>query len=277
MKTMRSSRTAAITLFSAMLIAFGFNQLLIPHKMISGGVSGITMIVGYATGLNIGWLYFILNVPILIWGWRELGIRFVGWSAVSVAATTLFMQLIPVKPLVADLTLGAVFGGVVVGFGSGLALWEGASSGGFDIIAAIVTRKRDISVGMLIFLLNGTVIAALGMLTNDWDIALFSLLSIFTAGKIIDLIHIKHVKVTAFIVTTKTEELRAALIPLYRGVTVIKTRGAYTNTENDMLMTVTTRYELNQLRKIILTTDPGAFVNIVETVGVLGDFRKPSL
>ncbi|SFS98610.1 Uncharacterized membrane-anchored protein YitT, contains DUF161 and DUF2179 domains [Paenibacillus sp. BC26] len=274
---MRTSRTAATTLISALLIAFGFNQLLIPHKMISGGVSGITMIAGYATGLNIGWLYFILNVPILIWGWRVLGLRFVGWSAFSVAATTLFMQLVPVNPMVEDLTLGAVFGGVVIGFGSGLALRVGSSSGGFDIIAAIITRKRDLSVGMLIFVLNGTVIAALGMLTKDWDIALFSLLSIFTTGKIIDLIHISHVKITVFIVTTKTEEMRTAMIPLIRGVTVIKTRGAYTNAENDMLMTVTTRFELNQLRKIIESTDPRAFVNIVETVGVMGEFRKPSL
>ncbi|RAP75542.1 YitT family protein [Paenibacillus montanisoli] len=274
---MRTSRTAAFTLISALLIAFGFNQLLIPHKMISGGVSGITMIAGYATGLNIGWLYFILNVPILIWGWRVLGFRFVGWSSVSVAATTLFMQLIPAKPLVADLTLGAVFGGVIVGFGSGLALREGSSSGGFDIVAAIITRKRDISIGMLIFGLNGTVIAALGLLTKNWDIALFSLLSIFTTGKIIDLIHIKHVKVTAFIITCEAEAMRAALIPLYRGVTCMKTRGGYTNEEKDMLMTVTTRFELNQLRKIIAKTDPRAFVNIVETVGVMGDFRKPTL
>ncbi|WP_219836058.1 YitT family protein [Paenibacillus sp. R14(2021)] len=274
---MRTSKIAATTLFSSLLIAFGFNQILIPHKLISGGVSGITMIAGYASGLNIGWLYFILNVPVLIWGWRELGMRFISWSLVSVVATTIFMQLIPVRPMVSDLMLGAVFGGVTVGFGSGIALRGGSSSGGFDIIAAIVTRKRDISIGMLIFVLNGTVIAALGFLTKNWDIALYSLLSIFTSGKIIDLIHIKHVKMTVFIVTTQTEAMRAALIPLYRGVTVIRTRGGYTNAENDMLMTVTTRFELNELRKIIAATDPKAFVNIVETVGVMGDFRKPVL
>ncbi|SFI94163.1 Uncharacterized membrane-anchored protein YitT, contains DUF161 and DUF2179 domains [Paenibacillus sp. UNC496MF] len=274
---MKASRTAAATLLSALLIAFGFNQLLIPHKMISGGVSGITMIAGYATGLNIGWLYFILNVPILLWGWRELGLRFVGWSLVSVAATTLFLQLVPQKPLVSDIMLGAVFGGVVVGFGSGLALRSGSSSGGFDVVAAIVTRRRDISIGMLIFVMNGSVIGALGLMTKNWDVALFSLLSIFTSGKIIDLIHINHVKMTAFIVTSRTEAMRAALIPLYRGVTVIRTRGGYTNEEKDMLMTVTTRYELSELRKIIAATDPKAFVNIVETVAVLGEFRKPTV
>ncbi|MFC5651493.1 YitT family protein [Paenibacillus solisilvae] len=270
------TRTAISMLLSALLIAFGFNQLLIPHQMISGGVSGITMILGYATGLNIGWLYFILNVPILVWGWRVLGVRFVGWSMFSVIITTIAMQLIPVRPLVSDLTLGAVFGGVVVGFGSGLSLREGSSTGGFDIVATILTRKYNLSVGMLIFVMNGTVIAALGFLTRNWDIALYSLLSIFTAGKIIDLIHVQQVKITAFIVTSEAEPLRLALLPLHRGITVIRTRGGYTDTEYDMLMTVTTRFELNQLRKIIASIDPKAFVNIVETVGIMGDFRQPT-
>ncbi|WP_125666235.1 YitT family protein [Paenibacillus baekrokdamisoli] len=269
------TRTAGVMLLSSLLIAFGFNQLLIPHKMISGGVSGITMIIGYATALNIGWLYFILNVPILIWGWRVLGVRFVGWSMFSVVATTIALQLIPIKPIVTDLTLGAVFGGVVVGFGSGLSFRAGSSTGGFDIIATILTRRRDLSIGMLIFVMNGAVIVALGLLTKNWDIALFSLLSIFTTGKIIDLIHIQHAKVTAFIVTSQTEALRLALLPLHRGITVIRTRGGYTDSEYDMLMTVTTRFELTQLRKIISSIDPKAFVNIVETVGTMGEFRKP--
>jgi len=274
---MKTTRIAAAMLLSSLLISFGFNQLLIPHRMISGGVSGITMIIGYATGLNIGWLYLVLNLPILMWGWRVLGVRFVGWSVFAVLTTTAAMQLIPVRPAVNDMTIAAVFGGVVIGFGSGLSLRVGASTGGFDIIASIVSRKRDLSVGMLIFALNGSIIALLGLQTGDWDIALYSLVSIYTAGKMIDLIHIRQVKVTAFIITNRTEELRCALLPLQRGITVIRTRGAYTDTERDMLMTVTTRYELAELRKIIVATDKTAFVNIVETVGIMGDFRRPSV
>lgn len=272
---MRTASTTIIMLFSALLIGFGFNQLIIPHGMISGGISGVTMIIGYATGFHISWLYLLLNVPILLWGWKSLGIHFIGWSIVSVAATTAAMALIPVLPLVSDLALGAIFGGVLVGAGSGFALRQGASTGGADIIASILTRKRDISVGMLIFILNGSIIAVLGYMTGDWDIALYSLLSIFTSSKIIDLLHIRHVKITAFIVTSRSESLRNALLPLQRGITVIRTRGGYTEIENDMLMTVTTRYELAELRKIVSRTDPTAFVNIVETVGIMGDFRRP--
>jgi len=271
---MKRLRTAIVMLLSSTLIAFGFNQLLIPLKMISGGISGITMIVGYATGLNIGWLYFVLNIPVLLWGLKILGIRFVGWSIFSVATTTIAIQLIPTHPVVNDLTLGAVFGGVVVGFGSGLSLREGASTGGFDIVATILTRKRDLSIGMLIFAMNGSIIVALGLLTRDWNVALYSLLSIFTAGKMIDLIHIRYVKITAFIITNSAQELRRELLPLQRGITVIRTRGGYTDAERDMLMTVTTRFELPQLQRIIRKTDPAAFVNIVETVGIMGDFRR---
>lgn len=272
--SIQHARTAAAVAISSLLIAFGFNQFLIPHQMISGGVSGITMIISYGTGLKISWLYFVLNIPILLLGWRELGARFVGWSVFSVIATTLALQFVPVKPVVDDLTLGAVFGGIIVGFGSGLTLREGASSGGFDIVAAIISRKRDMSLGMLIFLMNGFIIAALGALTGDWDIALYSLVSIFTTGKIIDLIHISHIKITAYIVTNEPDAMIKAMIPLHRGVTIIRTRGAYTQTEREMLMTVTTRYELAELKRIIERTDPRAFVNLVETVGIIGQFRK---
>ncbi|MBB3108227.1 uncharacterized membrane-anchored protein YitT (DUF2179 family) [Paenibacillus phyllosphaerae] len=267
-------RTAGAMILGAILISFGFNQMIIPHQMISGGVSGITMIISYATGLQISWLYFVLNIPILVWGWKELGMRFVGWSVFSVFVTTLALQFIPVKPIVDDLLLGSVFGGIAVGFGSGISLRAGASTGGFDIVAAIVSRRRDVSLGMLIFILNGAIIASLGVMTGDWDIALYSLVSIFTTGKIIDLIHIRQIKITAYIVTNEPEEMIKAMMPLHRGVTIIPTRGAYTQTNRDMLMTVTTRYELAELRRIIAKTDPKAFVNIVETVGIMGDFRR---
>ncbi|EXX85539.1 hypothetical protein BG53_08010 [Paenibacillus darwinianus] len=274
MNALRSAGSLAGLTVGAFLIAFGFNLLLIPHQLLSGGLSGVAMMLAYATGRPVSLLYFALNVPVLIWGWFVLGRPFVLWSIYSVTAATFLMQLIPVSPLVTDPILGAVFGGVVFGFGSGFSLRFGGSSGGFDVIASIVTRKRDIPVGMLLFLLNGAVIGALALQSGDWDIVLYSMLSIFTAGKVIDLVHIRHVKVTAFIITRETEKLLDKLLKLERGVTVIRTRGAYDRTEKDMLMTVTTRYELAALRRTVRTLDPKAFVNIVETVGIIGEFRR---
>ncbi|CAM4310238.1 YitT family protein [Paenibacillus tarimensis] len=274
MKVMRFLGTIAVMTIGALLIAVGFNMLLIPHQLLSGGVSGISMMLGYATGWNISVLYFVLNFPILVWGWFVLGRQFVAWSVYSVVAATLFLQLVPVYSLAVDPMLGAVYGGIIFGFGSGLALRLGGSSGGFDIVASIVTRKRDLPLGMLLFILNGAVIASLGLLNNDWEAAMYSMASMFAAGKVIDVVHIRHVKVTAFIITNETEKLLAKLLATPRGVTIIKTRGAFAGAEKDMLMTVTTRYELAALRKMIRQLDPKAFVNIVETVGVIGEFRR---
>lgn len=267
--------TAVVMTFGSLLIAAGFNLFLIPHQLLSGGLSGIAMMIGYVTGGNIGWLYLLLNIPVLIWGWFIVGRRFILWSIYTVIASTLFLQLIPVNAIGKDILLGAVFGGIILGFGTGLSMRFGGSSGGFDIIASIVTRKRDLPVGMIIIILNGLVIAVLVLSSRDWNLALYSLLAIYTAGKLVDTIHVRHIKVTAFIVTTKTNELLSKLLSHPRGITIIQTRGAYSSAERDMLMTVRTRYELAELRKTIISVDPKAFVNIVETVGVIGDFSKP--
>jgi uncharacterized membrane-anchored protein YitT (DUF2179 family) len=264
-----------LILLSAVLVATGFNLLLIPHQLLSGGISGISMMIGYIFGGNISWLYFVLNLPVLIWGWMVLGRRFVMLSMLSVAGTTIALQFVPIKQLADDIVLASVFGGLMVGFGSGLSLRYGGSSGGFDIIASILSRKRDLPIGMLIFVLNGAVIAALAIFTHDPDIALYSLISIFTAGKVVDLIHVRHIKITAFIVTKECDRILAKMLEHKRGITIIRTRGAFTTNEQDMLMTVTTRYELAELRKTVLSLDPKAFVNIVETVGIIGQFHKP--
>ena len=136
-----------------------------------------------------------------------------------------------------------------------------------------MTKHRDFPLGSTLFALNGVVILALGYLDN-WDAALYSMLSIYVSSKLVDTIHIRHFKVTAFIITQETDRLLELLLKRPRGVTIVKTRGAFSDEEKDMLMTVTTRYELADLRKIVREADPKAFVNIVETVGVIGEFRK---
>jgi Uncharacterized conserved protein len=259
---------------SAAAIAAGFRLLIIPEGLLSGGLSGVAIIVGYVTDWNIGILYFVLNVPVLMWGLNILGRRFILLSVLNVVFTTLFMQVIPLGDMTDERLISSVFGGVLVGAGTAIALRYGGSSGGFDIIASIISRKRDLPVGILIFILNTAVVLALGLYKRDWDAAFYSMLSIFVTGKVIDAVHTPHRKVTAFIVTNRTAELAGRLLEIPRGVTILRTKGAYTSEEKDMLMTVTTRYELAELRKLIRDVDPRAFVNVVQTIDVIGEFRK---
>ena len=156
----------------------------------------------------------------------------------------------------------------------GIRLRKGGSTGGVDIVGSIVTRKRDFPIGMSLFAMNGIIVVAIGFIKQDWNLALTSMLSIFITGKVVDIIHIRHVKITAFIVTCQKDHLLEHLLRLQRGVTVLKTEGAYHNKEQAMLMTVTTRYELVELKKIVQSNDPKAFVNVVETVCILGEFRR---
>ncbi|WP_433943701.1 YitT family protein [Paenibacillus sp. SN-8-1] len=263
-------------IFGAVLIAAGFNLFLIPHKLLSGGVSGLSMLTGYFTNFSISTMYLVYNIPLLIAGLFLLGKRFIGLSILSVVATTWFIALIPVpaKMLAQDALLASVFGGVLVGLGAGISFRAGGSSGGFDILGSIVTKYRDFPVGSVIVVLNTLVVLAMGYLNGEWNLALASMVSIYLSGKVVDYIHISHVKVTLFIITNQTDVMLEKLLGLPRGVTLIKTEGAFSHKEKDMLMTVTTKYELAELREIIKATDPTAFVNIVETVGVMGSFRR---
>jgi len=267
-------KASPVILIGNVLIAIGFNWFLIPHQLLSGGASGVAMLIGYVTDWSIPILYFLVNLPIIIWGLVSIGKRFVMLSLLSVVLTTWFMGLIPPEYIVDNSILAAVFGGVLVGFGAGLMLRVGGSSGGFDIVGSILTRRYDFPLGMVLVALNVIVIAILGYVKNDWDLALNSMLAIYIAGMVVDTVHIRHIKVTAFIVTNRKEELLEKMLKLPRGVTVIEAQGAYTSKPQDMLMTVTTRYELAELKRIVLGTDPGAFVNIVETTSIWGKFTR---
>jgi uncharacterized membrane-anchored protein YitT (DUF2179 family) len=265
-----------VVIIGAALIAVSFNLFLIPHQLLSGGLSGMAMIVGYFTKWNIGMVYFLSNLPVLIWGLIVVGRKFIVLSTVSVVFTVWFMQLIPLNPpnVSLDQTISAVFGGLLLGIGSGITLRIGGSSGGFDIIGSIVTRKHDFPLGTLLFALNGIVVIVLGYFKQDWNLALYSMLSMFIVSRVMDTIHIRHMKVTAFIITQQKDKITQRLLKLPRGVTLIKTEGGYSNQTKDMLMTVITRYELAEFKAIIKECDPKAFVNIVETAAVLGEFRK---
>lgn len=270
---MKWSKDVFIIVFSAVLVAAGLKVFLNPHQLLSGGVAGVASIVGYVFGYNVSWFYFAFNLPLLIWGLISVGKRFIIFSVISVLVTTWVMALLPDITVTKDPIMAAIFGGVLIAIGSGYSLRVGGSTGGFDILGAIVTRNRDFPVGSVLFVLNGIVILILGYFKN-WDLALYSMLCTFVKGKVVDMIHIRHIKVTCFIITEHRDRLLERLVKLPHGVTTMSTEGGYSHKTNSMLMTVTTRYELSEVRKAIKETDPSAFVNVVETVEVLGRFKR---
>lgn len=262
-----------LILFSAGMVAAGLRLFLIPHQLLSGGIAGVASIIGYLTGWKISFIYFALNIPLLVWGWRVVGKRYIVLSLISVISTTWFMELIPEVQVTTDSILAGVFGGILTAVGIGVSLRAGGSTGGFDIIGSIVTRKRDVPMGTVLFVLNGIVILMLGFF-RSWSLALYSMLSTYIKGRVVDMIHIRHIKVTCFIITRNKDRMLEALLKFPHGATVMNTEGGYTHQDNTMIMTVTTRYEFAELRRVIREIDPNVFVNVVETVDVIGKFRR---
>lgn len=269
-----------VVLFGGFCTAIALNFFLIPADVFASGFTGLAQLLQNITErffpftLSTGALLLILNIPVTILGWVKVGKSFTFYSFLSVAATTFFLAILPITSVSDDIILNAVFGGVITAIGVGFTLKYGASTGGLDIIAMVLSRMKDKPIGTYIFSINSVIILSAGIL-NGWEKALYTLIALYVTTRMIDAIHTRHVKVTAMIVTKKADELVEAIHHrLERGITKIPASGAFSKEQKDMLITVVTRYELYELERIIKETDPNAFTNLVETTGILGFFRK---
>ena len=269
-----------IVLIGALLNAMAMNFFLIPANVYASGFTGIAQLLSSILHeftpfeLSTGILLFLLNIPVIILGWKKVGKSFTIYSFISVLLSTLFLELLPIIHVSKDILLNAVFGGVIAAVGGGLTLKWGASTGGMDIVAMILSRTNDRPVGTYFFTLNSIIIITAGFLYG-WEKALYTLVQLYVSTRVIDAIHTRHEKLTAMIVTKKANELKKAIhSKLTRGITMVPAKGGYTEEEKDMMFIVITRYELFDLQRVINDVDPNAFTNIVETSGILGFFRK---
>ncbi|WP_285767602.1 YitT family protein [Peribacillus sp. SI8-4] len=269
-----------IVVVGAFLNAVAMNFFLIPANVYASGFTGVAQLLSRMIGsfapfnVSTGILLLLLNIPVTIIAWRKVGKSFTFYSFLSVALMSLFMEVIPITRWSPDILLNAVFGGVIAAVGVGITLKYGASTGGMDIIAMLLSRKKDKPVGTYLFLLNGVIIVTAGAVYGP-EKALYTLVTLYTSTRVVDAIHTRHEKLTAMIITKQSEELKQAIhAKLVRGITRVPAKGGFTNENKEMLMIVITRYELYDLERIIKEVDPHAFTNIIETSGIVGTFRR---
>lgn len=248
---LEESKKIIIAVASAVLLALSLNFFLIPANVFASGFTGIAQILAELTFLSPGILLFLLNIPVAILGWLRVGKSFTLYSFINVAFTTFFLELIPVTNVSNDIILNSVFGGVLGGLGAGLILKFGASSGGVDILALLLARKSDRPIGIYFFAMNAIIVLTSGVMFG-MEKALYTLLTLYVASRLIDTIHTRHVKLTAMIVTNKPDELQEAFFrEITRGVTRIPAKGGYTKEDKEILMMVITRYELYHCKKLL--------------------------
>lgn len=273
-------RKIIVVIVGAFIFSFSMNFFLIPAGVYSSGFSGLSQLLSRLFNeylnitISVGVWLFLLNIPVTILGWRKVGKFFTLYSFLSVIVSSFFLNIIPIQKLSDDILLNAVFGGVIGAIGIGMTLREGASTGGMDIIAVYLSRVIEGSVGKFTMILNSFIILSAGFLFG-WEKSLYTLVVLFSSSKVIDLIHTQSQKLTAMIVTENSYNLKKAILSrLTRGVTIVPAHGAYSESGKDMLITVISRYELYELRKIIQEVDSKAFTNILQTDSVIGLFRK---
>lgn len=277
---MNEGKRILIVIFGSFLSAISLNFFLINANVYASGFAGAAQLVSSILGdffnfnLGTGVLLFLFNIPVLILGWFKIGKSFTAYSILSVVVSTLFLEILPVYSLSNDIILNAVAGGVIGGAGVGLCLKWGASTGGMDIVAMILSRLHDRPIGIYFLSLNAVIIILAGILYEPEN-ALYTMLTLYVTTLVIDAIHTRHTKLTVLIVTDEPEQMQQAIHKhLVRGITIVPAKGAYSKTDKSLMYLVITRYELYELEKIIQEVDVKAFTNVIQTVGVYGFFLK---
>ncbi|HBL77972.1 MAG: hypothetical protein A2W90_01300 [Bacteroidetes bacterium GWF2_42_66] len=281
-------KSYSLIVLGSFILAVGFVFFISPHRIVPGGVYGIAIVVHYLSqgwfsfwpdGIPIGLFGLVMNIPLTFAGIKILGPRFGVKTVVGFVLSSVFMDVITYfrevgdAPLVTDVLLSCVFGGVLIGFGLGLIFKSRATSGGSDIIAMIIAKYTGLQLGQLMIYVD-SVIVLLGLAAfHDWQIPLYSWVVIYITGKAIDMtLEGGNYHKALLIISEKHQEIRdKILFDLERGGTYLKGEGLYTGKEKQIIYTIVSRREVAILEEYISKIDPDAFITIMETNEILGE------
>ena len=263
------------------IYGLGVNFLMRPNGIISGGITGIAMVINYAFPvIPIGVMIFVINIPIFIVGFKALGWRFVIGSLVGMLGLSVFIDLIELFsfPLTDNPLLAALFSGVITGFGLGLVFLMGASTGGTDIIVKVVRKKHQhFNLGTLVLILDVIIILIYAVTFKMFEAGMYSLIAIFVESKLIDVVlyGVNYGKVV-YILSDKAAEINRAINEkMDGGVTKLYGEGGYSGEKKTVLLVAIKRRQITKLKQIIKQADPKAFVIMTESREVLGEgFQK---
>lgn len=271
---MQRTKNLAMFLFGIVLTAFGVSLFTLPNKIVGGGVSGVSTILYHTLHIQPGLSSLVINVVLLIIGFKVLGKRFVAATLVGSGLLSLFIQLFSyLPPITENIALATVFGGVVYGAGIGFALASGGSTGGTDILGRLLQHSLPfLPIGKLLMVVDGVVIFLSFVFFGNVELTLYGILMLFISTYTIDTIIRKlNVSKLAFVVTQKGDIVAHTLVSTSpRGVTVIDGIGAYTNEKTKMLVCALKDNELPLFQRKILEIDPGAFIIFSESSQILG-------
>jgi len=258
--------------FGSALCAVAINGILIPREFLSAGFVGLVLVIYYFVPvLPVAWLYFLLNVPLFIIGWRFVGRRFFLYSLAGMVIFSCAVEFIQVPIPVQDKILSALLAGIITGTGAGVILRSIGSAGGLDILCVIMLQRFSVRLGTTSLAFNSILLVA-GALLFSLERALYTLIYVYVASYILNLVVTGlSQRKAVFIISSQWEEIsKKILYEIDRGLTIIKGQGGYTGQEEQIVYTVLTFREYAQLKGIIKKIDSKAFMVVTETLDVMG-------
>lgn len=264
------------------IYSIAVNMFLSPNGISPGGFTGIATVVNHLTNLPTGIVLFAFNIPVLIFGYVKMGGMFILKTSFVTALVSMCLdvsaRLLP--KLETDGILASMFGGILMGIGLSLVLLRGATTGGIDIIAKLINKKhRHFSVGKIILIADGFVILLNALVYKNADSALYSIVAMYTATRIMDILLYGADKGKIIYVVTEVPDLICREInhTVGRGVTRLSVVGGYTGENRTMLMCIVRVHEVAAVQNILREYDEHAFVVVSDAGEIIGEGFKPQL
>lgn len=281
MKALRANvNLIAGTVLGSALFALGFSCFLLPNEISTGGISGVALILVELLGVgSVGTLSIFINLPLFAIAGVKVGRRFFLGSLLGMLASSFLIDLfagIPMPPM--ETLVGALYGGTLCGLGLGMVFAAGASTGGSDIVVRLLKlRWRDIPIGQISMCFDAVVAVITGLVFRDLNKALYTGITVFLCGKIIDAVVYRFDYSKVALIITKEHQRVAETISarLDRGATFLNGEGSFTHREMKVVLTAVKRQQITELKELVMEIDPEAFVIVQEAHQVLGDgFRR---
>lgn len=283
MKSTLKSSEIIMILAGSLILAFGITWFLSPPGLVTGGLTGIAIIVQkislgiFGNGVPIWLTNAILNIPLFLVSIKQRGFGFAKKSLYAVIFLSISLWVCEVLPNpfahIDDLLLSSLFGGVLVGIGVGLVIRSGATTGGTDMLAAVFKFiKPDLPIQKVMLLIDAIIIIG-GMFVFGVINTMYAIISVIVTTKMVTLVLEGGSSAkAAFIVSERSDEIAEAIMnTVGRGTTALKARGMYSKLEKEMIFVVLSQKELPLLRQVIMEIDPNAFITIAEVREVLGE------
>lgn len=269
-------------LIYSICVSVALNYFWTPGKIYSSGLTGLSQLVHTVCfrfmhmNISIGDLLFLLNIPLFILAWFKIGHRFTVFTIIAVGLSSVMIHAVHPVIITKDPIVCSIFGGAINGFGTGLALKYGLSTGGLDILGIVIRQATGHRIGSINVTFNTLIVLSAGLMYG-WPYALYSIFGLVVNATIMDMVYTRQQRIQVIIVTEEPKTVIDSIQHrIHRGMTIINdAEGVYKHKKKAVLFTVISGYEVNALYEAVQESDPHSFVSLTNTVKIMGRFYEP--